>query len=718
MRGLGWADGGCPGTFASVVMGGTDSKTTQSNPRLGPLGNLKLRGRNAEYRRMRPAGLIGLVVSLVLAAVAVAVTNGDAASQLGNQDRSLQAAVSTEQTLVTTASRQTATAASLLLVDPAMDALLGADGTLPATTRRSDVAETDQALAALERAAELPLSGVCLDSPSGQQLACDSSSATAHFPNTLGRKFAADLTSSRTGVLSGPFASPTGHQAVAFVLPLRAQGRLLGLVHLDLASSEWAAPQVLAAGGKDLRVQVTPYHRDELQLGGLFGPGAPAGARTKLRLANRRVRVSATAALLTDGGHRTMVKALPITFGASHAGVAVVATALASAPAFLSAWRAPMIMLLVFAILLLLVSLAAMAASYRKVSRELARDPLTGLRNRRRLMVDLERTCRAASRREPARLWFFDLNGFKRYNEAFGRVAGDTMLERLAERLSDTVEAYGQAYRVGGDEFCVLTHAQLEYPEALLADAREALTERGGAFDITPAAGSVSLPLDANEPAHALLLADQRMYHAKVTKRADATGLVTAVLHAALAQRHPDLGDHADEVADQVAAVARAVGLGQEALEVIVAAADLHDIGKLGVPDEIIRKPGPLDEHEWEFIKQHTLIGERIILAAGLPMEGVGQLVRSSHERWDGSGYPDGLSGDEIPLGARIIAICDAFDAMTEDRVYQRARSLEGAMSELQRCAGSQFDPVLVNVFCRVLRDRTASPERLGEAVA
>jgi HD-GYP domain-containing protein (c-di-GMP phosphodiesterase class II) len=292
------------------------------------------------------------------------------------------------------------------------------------------------------------------------------------------------------------------------------------------------------------------------------------------------------------------------------------------------------------------------------------------------------------------------------------------MLERLGERLRDSVRAHGTAYRVGGDEFCVLIRGKLQDPEKLLAEASAALTEAGGAFDITPAAGAVTLPFDADEPTHALLLADQRMYHAKAARHADATGLVTAVLHAALAQRHPDLGDHADDVADQVASVARAIGLDEASLDLIVAAADLHDIGKLGVPDAIIRKPGPLDTHEWEFIRQHTLIGERIILAAGLPMEGIGQLVRSSHERWDGSGYPDGLVGDEIPLGSRIIAICDAFDAMTEDRVYKRARSLPGAMAELHRCAGSQFDPHLVEVFCRVLTERTASPERLGEAVA
>jgi HD-GYP domain-containing protein (c-di-GMP phosphodiesterase class II) len=146
-----------------------------------------------------------------------------------------------------------------------------------------------------------------------------------------------------------------------------------------------------------------------------------------------------------------------------------------------------------------------------------------------------------------------------------------------------------------------------------------------------------------------------------------------------------------------------------------VKAGDLHDVGKLGIPDEIITKPGPLTDQEWEFMRQHTVMGEQIIAAAGPSLEQLGPLVRASHERWDGMGYPDGLAGEEIPLGSRIIAICDSFRAMLDDRVYKRAMSLDDALAELQRCAGSQFDPKLVEVFCRLIVERT-EPERLGSA--
>jgi len=187
------------------------------------------------------------------------------------------------------------------------------------------------------------------------------------------------------------------------------------------------------------------------------------------------------------------------------------------------------------------------------------------------------------------------------------------------------------------------------------------------------------------------------------------------VLHAALAQRHPDLGEHSEDVAGDVELLARTVGLDEDSINLIVKAGDLHDVGKLGIPDEITTKPGPLTEDEWEFMKQHTVMGEQIIAAAGPSLERMGPLVRASHERWDGMGYPDRLSGEEIPLGARIITICDSFRAMLDDRVYKQAMSLTDALEELRRCAGTQFDPSLVEVFCRLVVERS-EPDRLRSA--
>jgi HD-GYP domain-containing protein (c-di-GMP phosphodiesterase class II) len=133
-------------------------------------------------------------------------------------------------------------------------------------------------------------------------------------------------------------------------------------------------------------------------------------------------------------------------------------------------------------------------------------------------------------------------------------------------------------------------------------------------------------------------------------------------------------------------------------------AAELHDVGKVAIPDAILNKPGPLNEDEWAFMRRHTLIGERIVAAAPA-LCGVAKLVRASHERWDGGGYPDGIAGENIPLGARIVAVCDAYDAIVADRPYRGARSSAAALAELRRCAGTQFDPAVVEAFAAALAD-------------
>ena len=136
-----------------------------------------------------------------------------------------------------------------------------------------------------------------------------------------------------------------------------------------------------------------------------------------------------------------------------------------------------------------------------------------------------------------------------------------------------------------------------------------------------------------------------------------------------------------------------------EELDEVVRAAELHDVGKMAIPDEILHKAGPLTQEEWTFVRRHTMIGERILSAAPALLP-VAKIVRASHEHWDGSGYPDGIAGEEIPLGARIVAVCDAFDAMTTHRPYRDARSVEEALEELRACAGTQFDPAVVDAFC------------------
>jgi two-component system cell cycle response regulator len=172
--------------------------------------------------------------------------------------------------------------------------------------------------------------------------------------------------------------------------------------------------------------------------------------------------------------------------------------------------------------------------------------------------------------------------------------------------------------------------------------------------------------------------------------------------------RLPELLEHANAVADLARAVAEALGLDGEDGELVVRAAELHDVGKVAVPDAILAKPGPLDEAERAFMERHTVIGEAIVEAAPA-LAPVAALVRASHERWDGAGYPDGLAAEAIPLGARIVAVCDAYSAMVQARPYGPVLDEAEALDELRRCAGSQFDPRVVAAFCAV----TTPPARV-----
>jgi HD-GYP domain-containing protein (c-di-GMP phosphodiesterase class II) len=153
---------------------------------------------------------------------------------------------------------------------------------------------------------------------------------------------------------------------------------------------------------------------------------------------------------------------------------------------------------------------------------------------------------------------------------------------------------------------------------------------------------------------------------------------------------------------------AQALGLPPDEVERVRHASELHDVGKVAIPDAILGKPGPLTEEEWAFVRRHPVIGERIVLAAPA-LAPVASLVRSSHERWDGAGYPDGLHGDAVPLSARIVAVADAFAAMTSGRPYRAARTVEEALDELRREAGAQFDPAVVDAWCAAHAGRTVS---------
>ena len=307
-------------------------------------------------------------------------------------------------------------------------------------------------------------------------------------------------------------------------------------------------------------------------------------------------------------------------------------------------------------------------------SSELAnRDALTGLGNRRALLADLEREAAGANASRPVLMLLFDLNGFKRYNDTFGHPAGDALLARLGRRLAACAEGVGRAYRLGGDEFCALVEiapradlprlrsrprrpqADLSAdpnpqasdrarwttrdPQEIAAELAGALLESGEHFTIGACYGEVLLGIETRDPAEALRIADQRLYVQKTLQREPSRPEWRDVLLGLLRERDPDLDTHVQQVARLAQRVGRELGMSTYELKTLIAAAELHDVGKAAIPEAILDKPAALDAQERSFIERHTTIGERIIASAptGRP---VAAIVRATHEHYDGQRLP------------------------------------------------------------------------------
>ena len=346
----------------------------------------------------------------------------------------------------------------------------------------------------------------------------------------------------------------------------------------------------------------------------------------------------------------------------------------------------------------------------RSSREEALTDSLTGLGNRRRLMLDLHAELEGKDHARPRALVLLDLDGFKSYNDDFGHPAGDALLVRLGRNLAAAVAGCGHAYRLGGDEFCALVRTDAQGARDIVASATAALSDQGQGFQVTASHGLVQLPQEAHNPSTAMQIADQRLYGNKTARQATVVGAQARdVLMQVLHERQPDLHQHLHEVSELALAVGRRLFLSKEELEELVRAAELHDVGKMAIPDEVLGKPGPLDALEVALIRQHTLVGERILVAAPA-LASVAAIVRASHEKWDGSGYPDGRSGESIPLASRIILVCDAYHAMTSERPYRRQVEPAEAVRELRRCAGADFDPHVVDVMCAMVEESAMTP--------
>jgi diguanylate cyclase (GGDEF)-like protein/putative nucleotidyltransferase with HDIG domain len=369
----------------------------------------------------------------------------------------------------------------------------------------------------------------------------------------------------------------------------------------------------------------------------------------------------------------------------------------------------------------------AIALYQRSVHRELKAmrlaltDPLTGLGNHRYFYEQLENAVtKAEATGAHVALCLFDIDDFKEVNDTHGHPAGDELLVAIASRLRQA----GEAFRLGGDEFALLLvgpqeHETVRVAEGVLDRVAEVNARDGEALKIS--AGIAVYPSAGVDRAELVRVADSALYLAKEqgkgrlrAYRPDLLELAelrrlaegpdraarlraAASLAHAVDARDAYTGSHSYMVGELAARVARRMGLEAEQIELARLAGSLHDLGKLAIPEEILRKPGPLNEAERLVLERHPQIGFRMLDSLGV--EPVASWVLHHHERWDGEGYPDRLGGERIPLGSRILLVADAYDAMTTDRVYRSRLSHERAMAELERCAGTQFDPHVVAAF-------------------
>jgi diguanylate cyclase (GGDEF)-like protein len=364
-------------------------------------------------------------------------------------------------------------------------------------------------------------------------------------------------------------------------------------------------------------------------------------------------------------------------------------------------------------------------------------DPLTGLGNHRHFHERLQRALdEAQAQHDSLALCLLDIDDFKQINDRYGHPAGDVVLTQVAAQLRQG----GEAFRLGGDEFAILLTGRDHQDAYAVA---QSVVDRIGAADLVPggpvtvSAGVATYPQHGLERSELVRVADTALYLAKeqgkarvrlyqpdVVELSDLRRLAqgadrAARLRAAASLAHAvDVrdaytGSHSHTVGELAARVARRMGLSPEGVDLARLAGTLHDLGKLAIPEEVLRKPGPLDAAERLALQRHPQIGFRML--DSLDVEPVATWVRHHHERWDGSGYPDRLGGTEIPLGARILFVADAYDAMTTDRVYRGRLSHARALAELERCSGTQFDPDVIAAFKAEVGDAAGQPLAAAE---
>jgi diguanylate cyclase (GGDEF)-like protein/putative nucleotidyltransferase with HDIG domain len=684
------------------------------------------------FRSSRGSGgsvavLVILVAIVPLVIAALLVQNRE---EQRDEDRSLTFEAAEQSARLEDLFARSRSLTQILAQNPAFGHVYEAPGALTTkvTRRTRDVREANEALAHLEKLFPGQIGEACFIDVGGAENARAVKGRIARLADLSHDETKAPFFRPAFALDPGevhqsrPYVSPdTDEWVVASAAPIPAiDGVTRAIVHFELTIESFRRIAARASQGRVIQIVDARNGRILLDTRYMQRPGAPLAPKPEKHSHAAGVKEPkgphvhvppGKAGTFTTDGKRAAFRTVSVDANNLNDWI-VIARSTHPRAALTSGSSAWLLALLAVVIALIPLVFASWRRSQDDLRQAAMTDALTGLGNRRALDSALTEGLSGATVERPMVLALYDLDGFKLYNDTFGHSAGDALLARLGARIAESAGDDATAFRMGGDEFCLI--APLPEPTdglPVAVEAAQALRERGEGFEIEASFGVVLLPTEADTARDALRLADERMYAQKGSSRTSASRQSTDVLLRVLSERDADLGAHVSSVAQLAEAVARRLRVASEEIQTVSRAAALHDIGKLAIPESILQKPGALDEAEWAFIRSHTVVGERIVAAAPALTE-VARLVRSSHEAWNGSGYPDGLRGDEIPLGARIVATCDAFEAMISARPYRAAMTVEEALAEIRRCAGTQFDPAVAAALCDAVAAADAAAER------